>query len=85
MFSCEFCEIFKDNFFTEHFRVTASETKQFILLSITTEKKKLDLLKNGNATFNKNLRVDESWEKRSKCLIQGTYQILSEEINMQSE
>ena len=25
MFSCEFCEIFKDTFFAEHLRVTVSE------------------------------------------------------------
>ena len=25
MFFCEFCEIFKNNFFTEHLRTTASE------------------------------------------------------------
>ena len=26
VFSCEFCEIFKNTFFTEHLRVTASES-----------------------------------------------------------
>ena len=28
MFSCEFCEISKDTFFTEHFHTTASEFVQ---------------------------------------------------------
>ena len=28
MFSCELCEISKNTFFTEHFRVTASESLQ---------------------------------------------------------
>ena len=27
MFSCEFCEIFKNTFFTEHLWTTASEVK----------------------------------------------------------
>ena len=27
MFSCEFCQIFKNTFFTEHLRMTASDTE----------------------------------------------------------
>ena len=33
VFSCEFCEIYKSNFSTEHLRVTASD-KYLIFLSI---------------------------------------------------
>ena len=31
VFSCEFCEISKDNFFTEHLRTTASGLKEVFL------------------------------------------------------
>ena len=31
---CEVCEIFKNTFFTEHLRATASETKNYMLYSI---------------------------------------------------
>ena len=30
LFSCKFCEIFKDNFFTGHLRVTASYWREFL-------------------------------------------------------
>ena len=37
MFSCELCEIFKNTFFTEHFRATASgETKPISKLDLRT-------------------------------------------------
>ena len=35
VFSCEFCEFFKNNFFTEHLRVTASETELLSELSFS--------------------------------------------------
>ena len=31
LFSCEFCEIFKNTFFTEHLRTTASVRREFVL------------------------------------------------------
>ena len=34
MFSCEFCEIFKNTFFTEHLRATASEASLVFWLLI---------------------------------------------------
>ena len=40
MFSCEFCEIFKNTFFTEHLRTTASEKTEadsgLVKLVVTT-------------------------------------------------
>ena len=32
MFSCEFCEIFKNTFFTEHLRVTASDIRMQVVV-----------------------------------------------------
>ena len=34
VFSCEFCEIFKETFFIEHLRATASKTQWFVVASI---------------------------------------------------
>ena len=32
MFSCKFCEIFKNTFFTEHFQVTASDIRMQVVV-----------------------------------------------------
>ena len=33
MFYCEFCEIFKNTFFTEHLRVTASDIRMQVIVN----------------------------------------------------
>ena len=39
MFSCEFCEIFKNTFFTEHLRATASGTWDKLSKALFLERK----------------------------------------------
>ena len=62
MFSCEFCEIFRNNFFTEHLLATASELYLLILpvwiqvfQGITWKENKTEvILKSKAADYNKN-------------------------------
>ena len=60
VFSCEFCEIFKKNFFSEHVRVTVSEHSrikfcvniaQLIILSYPTTPRRMFPFKNTRALF----------------------------------
>ena len=60
VFSCEFCEIFKKTFFSEHVRATVSEYSriefcvniaQLIILSYPATPRKMFLFKNTRALF----------------------------------
>ena len=67
VFSCEFCEIFKNTFFAEHVRATVSEYSriefrvniaQRILLSYPTTLRKMLPFKNTRALFSFSWTID---------------------------
>ena len=69
VFSCEFWEIFKKTFFSEHVRVTLSEYSriefcvyiaQLIILSYPTTPRKMFPFKNTHALFSFSLTIDEN-------------------------
>ena len=51
VFSCEFCEIFKNIFFAEHVWVTVSQYRRLIILSYPTVRRKMFAFKNTRALF----------------------------------
>ena len=47
LFSCEYCEIFKNNFFEEHLRTAASAVLQTTQLTFSCLKSTIEILEKG--------------------------------------
>ena len=80
VFSCTFCEIFKNNFFTKHFWVTASRRVLFFLLRlelIYPEKKPFNVFKVTCHmcfdNFYKNVEILVYWKFRVIYLFKGSF------------
>ena len=69
VFSCEFCEIFKNTFFSEHVRATISgysriefcvNIAQLVILSYPTTPRKMFPFKNTRTLFSFSSTIDEN-------------------------
>ena len=70
VFSCEFCEIFKNTFFTEHLWTTASGDFNYLC---SFPQALFSIKKNGNLNTSKTLNWEENQQQHTFCLFWCVY------------